>query len=512
MKYDGRCVLASLHQAVFGPLHSITLNIGEARMNLSHAPADNKNHPAMNAGFAGTSDRTDEHSIRRPQWMRMTRWLQVGVALAACAFALEVNAAPVTSRFFWVSTPPANHPEGSVQVPLGFKLIGGGAYVRWSGAGNMLTSTFPHSNLPNDATFLGGGVQRDVQLLNGWAASAQDNAMADPSPLDLFAIAIQDPDNAWVLSEQVVLSSSTADEASGMLLAFARLSPGAVVVGGGCRMLDPNNLGVFLVSSYPRVDGWECAARSLHVSSQGRLAAYVIRAQPRVAGTFLPHVHIDYIESATDAHPHVAVQASKPGWVLTAGGASTNLQYGGQFLTATLPAHDAAGNLTGWNVASKDHLDPSPSKITAYALSVDFNHLDTYCAPNGAPMALFTVPKSCLGKPPMGVAIQGCSLTDAMNRQPPGPGCSYLPPMAPAVAPAPPAGMGAFVTQTGGLNPGRTPAPQGPCPGGTPYQTFPVTQTCTAGGTNTSTPYSIDGCSLADATAKHPPMPGCIYR
>ena len=47
-----------------------------------------------------------------------------------------------------VTSDSASHPEARITVPDGYKLLSGGALDDWSGAGNLLTASFPKATTP----------------------------------------------------------------------------------------------------------------------------------------------------------------------------------------------------------------------------------------------------------------------------------------------------------------------------------------------------------------------------
>jgi vibriolysin len=63
------------------------------------------------------------------------------------------------------------HPSAMVAVAAGFMLVGGGARVNWTGAGNLLTASFPSGN--------------------DWIASSKDHDISDPADISVFAIGIR---------------------------------------------------------------------------------------------------------------------------------------------------------------------------------------------------------------------------------------------------------------------------------------------------------------------------------
>ncbi len=67
---------------------------------------------------------------------------------------------------------PASHPGAIATLPDGFVLTGGGASVQYSGAGSLLTATFPNSD-------------------RSWEARSKDHDISDPAQITAFAIGIK---------------------------------------------------------------------------------------------------------------------------------------------------------------------------------------------------------------------------------------------------------------------------------------------------------------------------------
>lgn len=63
-----------------------------------------------------------------------------------------------------------NHPTNYVSVPSGYSLIGGGARVNWTGAGNLLVYSYPSSNF--------------------WNVGSKDHNVASPATIEAWAIGI----------------------------------------------------------------------------------------------------------------------------------------------------------------------------------------------------------------------------------------------------------------------------------------------------------------------------------
>jgi hypothetical protein len=91
-------------------------------------------------------------------------------------------------QLFTATSGLAEHPSVEVKIPDTFKIIGGGALDHWSGAGSLLTASYP----------------KDLQT---WFAAGKDHEIVSPSTITAFAIAISDPNNEW----DVVVKSETSD-------------------------------------------------------------------------------------------------------------------------------------------------------------------------------------------------------------------------------------------------------------------------------------------------------------
>jgi hypothetical protein len=94
---------------------------------------------------------------------------------AITAYAIGIRArnglAFPETRIVTVRSNIAAHPEAAMTVPPGFRLLGGGAVVNWTGAGSLLTASFPSSDLLR------------------WTARAKDHGVSDPSSVNVFVIA-----------------------------------------------------------------------------------------------------------------------------------------------------------------------------------------------------------------------------------------------------------------------------------------------------------------------------------
>jgi hypothetical protein len=76
-----------------------------------------------------------------------------------------------------VKSAPLDQPQIIAILPPGFVLTGGGAFVDYKGAGNMLTASFPHKSAAG--------------LWDGWEAHSKDHQITDPAQLTAYAIGIR---------------------------------------------------------------------------------------------------------------------------------------------------------------------------------------------------------------------------------------------------------------------------------------------------------------------------------
>src|ERR1051326_451526 len=90
------------------------------------------------------------------------------------AFALAIN----DSANEWdvvirsETSDPAPHPSVVATLPPGYVMTGGGAFVNWHGAGNLLTASFPNSD-------------------SSWEARSKDHDIPDPAAITSYVIGIR---------------------------------------------------------------------------------------------------------------------------------------------------------------------------------------------------------------------------------------------------------------------------------------------------------------------------------
>ncbi|MEA2756995.1 MAG: hypothetical protein QOJ54_3284 [Aliidongia sp.] len=241
-------------------------------------------------------------------------------------------------QLFTATSGSAPHPSVEVSVPSNFKIIGGGAIDNWSGQGNLLTASYPKG-------------------LNSWFAAGKDHEFPSPSTITAFAIALYDPNNEW----DVVIKSETSNPAPHPQ-AIAVLPGNYTMTGGGAFVDYGSGVGNILTASFPNSDkSWEVRSKDHDIADSAQITAYAIGMRSRT-GLALQRI----VVSATGVvapHPtaHVALP---PGWILSGGGAFDNWEGAGNLLTASYPQG------MSWLAAGKDHKDPSPASVTAYAIGI----------------------------------------------------------------------------------------------------------------------------------------------
>jgi hypothetical protein len=241
-------------------------------------------------------------------------------------------------QLFTATSGVTPHPSVEVTVPAGYKIVGGGAFDHWSGAGSLLTASYPKTP-------------------NSWFAAGKDHEIPSPASITAFALALHDPNNEW----DVHIKSETSDP-SAHPQAVAVLPDTYVLTGGGA-FVDWHGAGNLLTASFPNSDqSWEARSKDHDVSDPARITAYAIGIKPRSGPQKAKHI-IKSAQGAVAPHPSARV-CLDPGWSLSGGGALDQWNGAGNLLTASFP------NGTCWDAAGKDHKVPSPAAITAYIIGI----------------------------------------------------------------------------------------------------------------------------------------------
>ena len=244
----------------------------------------------------------------------------------------------LTIQLFVATSGPAPHPSVDVTIPLGFKILGGGALDHWHGAGNLLTASYP----------------KNAQT---WAVAGKDHEIGDPASITAFALALHDPNDEW----DVVISREKSDPAPHPH-AVSPLPQGYVLTGGGA-LVEYNGAGNLLTASFPTGDtSWEARSKDHDISDPSSVTAFAIGIKHRKGLIRVRHL-ISRATGAMAPHPSAQVHVGN-GFTLSGGGAIDNWNGAGNLLTASFP------NGPFWVAQGKDHVDPSPADITAYAIGI----------------------------------------------------------------------------------------------------------------------------------------------
>jgi vibriolysin len=230
------------------------------------------------------------------------------------------------------------HPFIEVPVPQGFKILGGGAFDHWTGAGSLLTASYPLN-------------------ANTWFAAGKDHEISSPAAITAYAIALHDPNDEW----DVHIKSEPSNPAPHPQ-AIAVLPAGYVLTGGGA-FVNWHGAGNLLTASFPTSDtSWEVRSKDHDISDPSQITAYAIGIRPKHNGKKLHH-EIRREKGAVAAHPTAHVQLDS-GWSLSGGGALDDWHGAGNLLTASFPQGES------WVAFGKDHKESSPAAITAYAIGL----------------------------------------------------------------------------------------------------------------------------------------------
>jgi len=147
----------------------------------------------------------------------------------------------------------APHPQAVATLPDAYTLTGGGAFVDWHGAGNLLTASFPNTD-------------------HSWEARSKDHDVSDPSRITAYAIGARPRSGDKKLMN--FIASATGASAS---------HPNAQVcsdpewsLSGGGAFDQWRGAGNLLTASYPNGRCWYALGKDHIHSSPAAITAYAI--------------------------------------------------------------------------------------------------------------------------------------------------------------------------------------------------------------------------------------------
>lgn len=146
------------------------------------------------------------------------------------------------------------HPTSQIKISTTYLLTGGGAKVNWSGAGNLLTASFPSNK-------------------QTWEARSKDHTHKSPASITAYAIGIR-PRNGADLPKSRIFSDTGSVAAHPT---YKRtIEAGYTLTGGGARD-NWSGYGNLLTASYPLSSTeWKAAGKDHKVSSPASLTVYAI--------------------------------------------------------------------------------------------------------------------------------------------------------------------------------------------------------------------------------------------
>lgn len=242
------------------------------------------------------------------------------------------------------ATPRVPHPQAHVYVPRGWKVVSGGADVRYYGVGQLLAKSYP---LVSGSTPI------------GWMVESKDHLTSDPGQIQAFAIAIWDPSNVW----DVRIATSTSGVAAHPI-ATATLPYGYILVGGGAdvRYIEPGNM---LVDSYPSSSSsWTGSSKDHFESAPSRIVTYAIGIKHRNGGQLFYRTKSQRF--GPRQHPYGTIFSTR-GWSFIGGGASVSRGGLGNMIVRLIPSRDGKQ----FYAYSKDHLEPDSRYLTVYGIEVE---------------------------------------------------------------------------------------------------------------------------------------------
>jgi vibriolysin len=148
------------------------------------------------------------------------------------------------------------HPQAEANLPAGYVLTGGGAWVDYHGQGNLLTASFPVGD-------------------SNWQARSKDHDLGDPAQITAYAIGIRH--RRLLHRVQHNIASATGASAQHPTAQVA-LAAGYTMSGGGA-IDNWDGAGNLLTASYPQGSNWVAAGKDHKKASPSTITAYVIGIQ-----------------------------------------------------------------------------------------------------------------------------------------------------------------------------------------------------------------------------------------
>lgn len=152
-------------------------------------------------------------------------------------------------------SPAAAHPEQEVAVESGYVMVGGGAWVDWTGEGNILFASHP------------------TESKTAWRVQSKDHVKSSPARITAYAVGLRSKVAGVSLQSAIATAKSNK---SNRPQAAAAPPSGYKMVGGGAA-LTFDNTGMLLTASYPNENNqWVARGKDHLVGDNGTVTAYCI--------------------------------------------------------------------------------------------------------------------------------------------------------------------------------------------------------------------------------------------
>jgi hypothetical protein len=154
---------------------------------------------------------------------------------------------------------PDEHPSNQCNVAPGYALVGGGAYAEYTGAGALLTGSWPE--------FTDGGTR-------WWVASSQDHMQTNSHTLSIYSIGLRlDGVNTARLNSRISLNSVAFPPVpGGSSRPAGALGIGSMILGGGAYT-STSGAGQLLTRTMANGNAWEVASKDHLMRSPGWVSA-----------------------------------------------------------------------------------------------------------------------------------------------------------------------------------------------------------------------------------------------
>jgi hypothetical protein len=260
---------------------------------------------------------------------------------------------PLQIQLFTATSSLAPHPSVEVNVPSGYKILGGGAQDNWTGAGNLLTASYPAG-------------------LTKWVAAGKDHEVSSPATLTAYAFALHDPTDEWdvVIRTATGQFSATGPVAVPHPSVQVTLTSDYALTGGGAFVHWTGAGNLLTVSAPAGTDDhnnwlWRAQSKDHDISDPATISAYIIGLKHRT-----PQIRVQSttarLEGMMSSRP-MARACLDPSWILTGGGADMwydPIDGPGVLLTGSYPEGSC------WIGLGKDHQQPSQSPISVWAIGI----------------------------------------------------------------------------------------------------------------------------------------------